>query len=131
MSDFFFAIRMFAFAVVLIVLMQIKIGDATVEQHSLEWIQTSSLVGGLRGVSDGAIKSTSQAVRWLTSSVDATVNRAFRKDSAPGRRSLGVTWDRSPAYKKFEEEKRRKDEAADEAEDQGSPARAATEDGGQ
>lgn len=111
MADLFFALRMFVIAVAVSVAMQIKIGEATIEHHSLEWIQTSSMVGGLRDIAGGAIKATSQAMRGATDSVDATLNRAFRRDSQPGSRTLGLSLERSSAAKQAHEEKRRTSEA--------------------
>ena len=55
MGDFIFVIKALVMAVVLIVFMQIKVGSTTLEEHSVSWIQRSSLVEGLRGVASGAI----------------------------------------------------------------------------
>lgn len=55
MGDFIFVIKALVMAVVLIVFMQIKVGSSTLEEHSVSWIQRSSLVEGLRGVASGAI----------------------------------------------------------------------------
>ena len=112
MADLYFALRMLALTVIIAIAMQVKVGPATVEQHSLAWIQGSSLAAGLRTVSDGAIKATSRAFHWVAGSIDARFNRIFRHDEAAGVRTLGVKLDRSDAVKKAHAERKRASDAA-------------------
>ena len=55
MSDFFFVVKCALATLVILVFMQMRIGNRTIEQHSLNWIQTSSAVEELRGVAEGAV----------------------------------------------------------------------------
>ena len=41
MSEMFFVIKVFIFTAVVVALMQIKIGDHNIEQHSQNWLQPS------------------------------------------------------------------------------------------
>ncbi len=60
MSDLFFTAKMMAITVVLVLVMQIKIGDHTLEEKSLAWIHQSSAVENLRTVASGATQAISQ-----------------------------------------------------------------------
>lgn len=57
MSDFFFVVKCLVATLVLLVVMQMRIGHRTIEQHSLRWIQTSNAVEELRNVAEGAVRS--------------------------------------------------------------------------
>jgi hypothetical protein len=54
-EDFLFVLRTFAVTVVLFLLMQIRVGSATVEQHSIAWMHSSSVVDTLQEVADGTV----------------------------------------------------------------------------
>jgi hypothetical protein len=71
MNEFFFVIKSLIMTVVLILLMQIKIGKQTVEQHSLNWLHESTATQALRGVADGAVSVGESSYDWL--------HRAFEK----------------------------------------------------
>jgi hypothetical protein len=86
MSDIFFAVKMVGITVLLVFLMQIRVGPATVEQHSLSYIRTSNVVETLNGVAQGAIKAMVQGSRWVSSAFDTNVGKVFRSGSEPGSR---------------------------------------------
>lgn len=125
MGDIFFGLRMFGITLAMVVALQIKVGDETIERISLAWIGSSSVVESLREVSNGGIKALSQAYRWASGSVDAKINRAFRSEAEPGSRSLGLSLDRSEAYKASQQAKRRaaslEDDGSDEASSHNEP----------
>lgn len=126
MGDIFFGLRMFAITLAMVVALQIKVGDETIERISLAWIGSSSVVASLRDVSNGGIKALSQAYRWAAGSVDAKINRAFRSEAEPGVRSLGLTLERSEGYKASQQAKRRaaslEDSGSDEAPSHDEPS---------
>lgn len=64
MGEFFFVVKVFMATVLIVLLMQIRIGRATVEQHSIGWLHTSNAVEALRGVADGAIAAAFNGVEW-------------------------------------------------------------------
>jgi hypothetical protein len=86
MGDIYFALKMLGLTVVLVFLMQIKIGSATVEQHSLGFIRSSSAVETLNGVAQGAIKAIVQGSRWVSTAFDTNVGKVFRSGQQPGAR---------------------------------------------
>jgi hypothetical protein len=54
-EDFLFVLRTFGVTVVLFLLMQIRVGNTTLEQHSLSWMHSSRVAGTLQEVADGAV----------------------------------------------------------------------------
>lgn len=55
MGDFFFVVKTFLYTLALVVLMQIKVGDTTIEERSHTWIQQSDLHRSLGKVALGAV----------------------------------------------------------------------------
>jgi len=74
MGDLFFAARMAILTVALIFIMQIRIGTATIEQHSLAWMHDSAMIENLRAIAEGGVKAASQGYRWITSSFEIRTN---------------------------------------------------------
>ncbi len=105
MSDLFFIIRMMVLTVVIVLIMQIKIGPSTLEQHSADWIHNSSVVSSLRLVSDGAVKALTQTYKSVAAILDTNIGKVFRKDEMPGSRHAAFQLKRSEQYFKNEEAK--------------------------
>ncbi|MCM2282090.1 MAG: hypothetical protein NDI61_09615 [Bdellovibrionaceae bacterium] len=112
MGDIIFAIRMLVITVVIVVLMQIKLGDATLETHAHQWMRSSAAVEALQDVSKGAVKAMSQGYQALLAMIDRNVGGGFSREQMAGSRSLGLGLERSAGYEKDLENKRR---AADHA----------------
>lgn len=66
MSEIKFVLKSFFAAVVLIMLMQIEVGQATVESHAEVWIRTAPVARYLQGVADGAIRAGASAKKTIT-----------------------------------------------------------------
>lgn len=55
MADFFFVVKTFLFTIALVVVLQIRVGDATIEERSHEFIQESGIHRTLGKVALGAV----------------------------------------------------------------------------
>lgn len=122
MSDLLFIIRMVIITVVVVLLMQIKIGPATIEQHSTEWLHTSSVVTSLQGVSEGAVKILTQTYKTIVTSLDTNIGKVFRKDEMPGTRAAAFGFQRSAEFMKNEDAKKKATEAMEAAKEELSEA---------
>ncbi len=71
MSELFFVIKVFLFTVVVMAVMQIKVGDQSLEQRSSHWLRTSSLVDVLNSVSVGASKALNDGYHYIKNSMNA------------------------------------------------------------
>lgn len=70
MGDIFFVIRVFIVTFVAVIFMQIRIGGATIEKHSLAWIQQSAVIDNLRLVAEGAVKAANKGYLTIRESFD-------------------------------------------------------------
>lgn len=76
MTDFLFFIKTILFTLIVVLLMQIQVGERTVEDHAMSWVQTSVIVSPLNGVAQGA----AQAIRDLTTALYNGVRGGEKKD---------------------------------------------------
>ncbi|HVK60895.1 MAG TPA: hypothetical protein VM432_05065 [Bdellovibrionales bacterium] len=60
MSDFLFVVKCIVATLVMLIFMQMRVGNRTIEQHSLRWIQQSSAVEELRVVAEGAVHAATE-----------------------------------------------------------------------
>ena len=60
MGDLFFVIKSLVLTVILVAVMQVRIGGRTLEHQTTAWIQNSSVVDNLRMVAEGAVKVVSE-----------------------------------------------------------------------
>lgn len=56
MSELLFCIKTFVLTVAIVVAMQIQVGERTIENHAMSWVQTSPLVRPLNHAAHGAAK---------------------------------------------------------------------------
>jgi hypothetical protein len=82
MSDLIFFIKLFCLTVALVLVMQIQVGERSLESHAMGWVQTSALVAPLNTVAQGAAK----AARDLSSTIHASIEKNTgkkKKEAAP------------------------------------------------
>jgi hypothetical protein len=72
MSEIINTIKTFIATIIIIMLLQIKVGDRTIENISYNWIQKSSVTGWLQGVAAGGViviqKAGKKSGEYLASS---------------------------------------------------------------
>ena len=56
MREVFFCIKTFVLTIAIVIVMQVQVGERTLENHALAWVQTSPLVSPLNTVAQGAAK---------------------------------------------------------------------------
>ncbi len=116
MSELFFVFKTFIITLVLILVMQIKIGKTTLETQSLRWLRDSVAVDGLRGVAEGAVAVSTKAWGFLSASISGAV--AGTKDVVGDKTenaSKGYSWEikRSEAYHKQKAREKERDRQED------------------
>lgn len=112
MADLFFVLRIFFATIAIVVLLQIKIDESTLEDRAQNWMRSSSAVDALREVSAGAVKMASQGYQSILSMIDKNMGSAFNREQMAGSRHLGWELGRSQAYTREQEAKRKAAEAA-------------------
>ncbi len=83
MEELKFVLKTFAFTCLLIVLMQVKVGGASIESHSFRWLQHSTVSQWIQSAAAGgamAIKNLSGHVKdGVVSTVDGFQEGAHEK----------------------------------------------------
>ena len=62
MGDLFFVLKSVLITVAIVVLLQIKVGPKTAEDHFVDWLHHSAVTQQLQGVAEGAVKSGREGV---------------------------------------------------------------------
>lgn len=85
MDEVKFIVKSLVITLVVLMLMQIKIGVSTVETETLQWIETSAVTKYLQNVSAGAVlairngaQASSEFIAKTFNQSDANTNRASR-----------------------------------------------------
>lgn len=74
MADFFFVVKTFLFTLAIVVMMQIRVGDYTIEERSHEWIQESAIHRTLGKVALGAVTVMKDGVQYVQGWIAGTGN---------------------------------------------------------
>lgn len=73
--DFLFFVKTFLLTVAVVVMMQIKVSEKSIESHAMSWVQSSAVVAPLNGVAKGAAKMA----RDLTAMISAKIKSNTKK----------------------------------------------------
>jgi ribosomal protein L12E/L44/L45/RPP1/RPP2 len=111
MSEMFFVLKTLVVTVIVVMLMQIKVGRATLEEHSMRWIRNSDAVETLRYVAEGAVRIAESGAKTLSSSLAWKSGEEAVKtgESVVRSNASKYSWEikRSAAYHKQQEQKKR------------------------
>ncbi|MGE3975607.1 MAG: hypothetical protein AB7F59_13860 [Bdellovibrionales bacterium] len=101
MKDILFVLKIFGFTLVLIILMQIKVGTFTIEERAALFIQDSWLTTQVQGVASGL----SKVLKDVTGELGQKVSGVFGAN-APQKATRGqLNFERSNAYQGSQEKK--------------------------
>jgi hypothetical protein len=101
MKELFFVLKVFGFTFLIVLFMQIKVDELTLEKRTSIFIQDSWVTGQVQGVGDGVQK----VLRQVTGSVGRKIAGIFHKESAQGFERGNFKLERSSTYKKEQEAK--------------------------
>jgi hypothetical protein len=82
MIDFMFFIKTLALTVAIVMLMQIQIGDRTVEKHAVLFVQSSTVASPLNTVARGASKLIHDVTGKIWSGVHHNVKKKAKKEDS-------------------------------------------------
>jgi hypothetical protein len=87
MMDFLFFIKTFILTVAIVLVMQIQVGNRSLETHAMSWVQSTATSGPLQGVARGAARVTHDLSHKVTDLIHDHVNKNKREDSRIKRES--------------------------------------------
>lgn len=105
MFHFIFVAKTLAVTLVLVVLLQIRIGETTLEQKAMFFIHDSPIVEPLREVADGSVRAIRNGFRGFLDQLGQKGKSLWSSEDQPGKRSLGIQIERSQAYLKEQAQK--------------------------
>lgn len=114
MGEIFFCIKMFFVTLFVVGLMQVKMGETTLEEKAYVWIKTSPFVSYLDEVAQGALASMRVGYREASSVLSDKAKETLDSTLAPGHRKFIPDFKRSKEYlEKINEKVQNLDEAID------------------
>ena len=70
MSEITFFLKTFVLTVAIVLVMQIQVGEASLETHTMSWVQTSAIVAPINAVADGGAKVVRDFITYIHSKLD-------------------------------------------------------------
>lgn len=98
MFSFLSMIKMLAFSLLVVLLLQIRIDSQTIEESAMTWFRTSSLTTPLQTVADGGVKLVRTTAGKVSSLFQFNISEKMK--NRPGQRDLQLKLERSQAYLK-------------------------------
>lgn len=95
MIDFIFFVKMLLLTLVIVLLLQIKFDEHTVEAHAMGWVQSASITQPLNMVAHGAAKATRDLSQKIYNSIHHNVGRKHKKDEVHDREPASFLWKHS------------------------------------
>lgn len=85
MSEFFFVLKCMLFTVLLVFVMQIKIGGTSLEDYSQWWLKKSSVSIYLQSVAAGGVLAVRNLTKTVKDSVSGTYDSYHQSSRQAGR----------------------------------------------
>ena len=102
MMDLLFFIKTFIFTIAVVLVMQIQVGNKSLETHAVSWVQTSGLSAPLSEVARGGAKLTHDFTHRVSDLIHDNVNKNKKEDSRIKRES-SFRWTHSSRDRKSED----------------------------
>ena len=111
MGDIFFILRMAVYTVIIVLIMQVKIGPQTVEDRVIDFTHRSQFSSVIQNFAQGAVTFIGHQYNNLTGKVNTKFFKQHAKDQVPGQRLKNKMNDWKESFKnnfKEHEEKLKK-----------------------
>ena len=120
MGEIFLIVKAMVLTVVVVIVMQVKVGDYTLEEKAKIYALNSPVAEPILEVAKGGAKVVTHGWSKLLSLMGSNVSDFFNGDRVPGKRTLSVELERSKKYLRqaAEKAKNEAEETWDEYKDQ-------------
>lgn len=98
MFSFLSMIKTVAFAMLIVLLLQIRLGGHTIEESAVNWFRTSSIISPIQTVADGGVRLIRAAAGKVAGLFEFNFSEKLK--NRPGQRDLQLKLERSQAYLK-------------------------------
>lgn len=89
MSDFVFFLKLSGLTLALVLVMQIQVGETSIEDHAMSWVQSSTITSPLNAIAHGGAKM----FRDGTSMVHSAIVRKPQKYKKEEAKASSFRWD--------------------------------------
>lgn len=89
-SDLFFIVRIFALTVLVVLGLQVKVGQETAEDKFHSWLQSSFIVAHLQDVIDGGVAITKAGYRQADSGIRYLLHKIGRRGDSSKRERINA-----------------------------------------
>lgn len=104
MDQIFYVLKIGLITFLILLFMQINVGQNTIENHAESYIRKSNIFAPVRDVAEGGFIALKNLYRMGLKTADSFVTKQFRAENSPGQRKL-MEIKRSLAYQKEQEKK--------------------------
>lgn len=112
MGDLWFIIRMSIFTILLVLLLQIRIGENTIEEKAHGWIKANPVLPLVQQVAEGAGLVVVDVYNKTFGNIRTSLDRKLNPENQPGSRSIGINLQRSKEFLQKQIEKFKADKEA-------------------
>lgn len=95
MMDFLFFVKTFALTLVIVLVMQIQVGNKSIENHALGFVQSSTVVSPLNSVAAGGAKLIRDTTRAISASIRGRNNQTTKPKKEDGKSSFKWLWNKA------------------------------------
>ena len=110
MGDLIYFIKTLVFTVIIVLLMQVKFGEETIETKTKRALTESSVGGYLGEVAEGGVAVVGKGYHAIMNMFNIEFDKRFSRDNYPGMRSVLPAMERSKSYVKDELSKKENQE---------------------
>ncbi len=82
MTDFWYVVKVFALTIVIVLFMQLEIGNESLEYHAMSWVQNSAVTGPLHTVAHNAGVLTHNVAEWVSNIIHRHTGKKHKSDSS-------------------------------------------------
>lgn len=107
MFNFVFLLKTFLLTFVILICMQVRVGEFTLEQRAMFFVHDSPVVEPLREVAEGSTRAVRNWLRAISQKIGQTGKSVWDSGNQPGSR-LNTNLERSKAYLNEQAEKAKK-----------------------
>ena len=98
MDSIFHILRVGILTCVLVLCLQVRWGEATLEDHTMNFLTSSAVIRPIDEVATSVVVFVRNTWSHFTRSLDTNFSNALRKENQPGSRHLNLTLERSKKY---------------------------------
>ena len=87
-----------AITLIIVFLLQIRVGNSTLEEKAMFWIHDSYIMAPVQKAAEGAVLMIRDSWNALTKNINTKYADSVKRENQPGFRDVKIHFDRSKAY---------------------------------